>query len=352
MTDFNKINQIFQDSLAQKLQNKSVNHSKPTTQKLTKQQIENLNRRLDNLIPQFKKAIQERKLSEAKIIVLDLQQVLRALNKRTRLVELKNQFFELALEEQEHDFAIDGFLSNRKLVSKTTRLHLEATALLAIAYLRKTEIEKAKPYIKEVLENDKVIKTESTRIKFNKEIIARFDEECALFSLKSSEIKTIDSQQIHLEVIKLVDKSTEEELYVTIGKSLPKLTKDLLFEIDSFSKKLLPYKEQKLLPQPEDIIKDEQAGRTVFSAFKRVVYKSLCDPTSEVYKAWYTNAAGSLVDKKYITTAVVLALAGQGIGGMALAISASVLVLRFGLDIYCERYKPTRVTEIRRKTSE
>jgi hypothetical protein len=112
----------------------------------------------------------------------------------------------------------------------------------------------------------------------------------------------------------------------------------------------LTYKEQKLLPASEELIKDAPAGRTVFSAFKRVVYNSLCDPKSEVYKAWYSNAVGSVVDKKYITAAVGLALAGQGIGLSALLISATALILRFGLDIYCERYKPAGVTELRRKS--
>lgn len=171
-----------------------------------------------------------------------------------------------------------------------------------------------------------------------------------MFSLKNSDYSESNLEEIHKQVIDLLNNTTDEQLYITIGKSLPKLTKDVLFEIDSFSKKLLPFKEQKLLPQPEEIIKDEQAGRTVFSAFKRVVYKSLCEPTSEVYKAWYTNGAGSVFDKKYITTAVILALTGHGIGATALAISASVLVLRFGLDIYCEKYKPVSITEIRRKT--
>jgi len=215
--------------------------------------------------------------------------------------------------------------------------------------LRKNEIEKAKPFIREVLQNKKVIKTDATREKFNKEIIARFDEECALSSLQSNSKIELNIDDLHNEVIKAVNTLTDEQLYIVIGKTLPKLTKDLLFEVDKFSKNQLTYKEQKMLPSPEELIEDEPAGRTVFSAFKRVVYKSLCDPTSEVYKAWYSNAVGSVVDKKYITAAVVLALAGQGIGIIALAISAAALVLRFGLDIYCERYKPTTVTEFRRK---
>jgi hypothetical protein len=346
MAEPKSINDIMQEALKRAAEKTP---SKPAKQRISLIQMDSLNQRLKSLTPQFRKAIKERNFSTAKIILSDLQAVLRNLNSTTKLVEFKNQFFELALEEQQYDFAIDGFLSNRKLVNDKTRLHLEATALLAIAYLRKSEIENAKPFIKEVLQNKNVIKTEATREKFNREIIARFDEECALFSLKTTDLIELNTEELHKQVIKLIDNSTEEQLYITIGKSLPKLTKDLLFEVDRFSKNLLPFKEQKLLPPPAEVIKDEQAGRTVFSAFKRVVYKSLCDPTSEVYKAWYTNAASSVVDKKYITAAIALALTGQGIGAIALALSASVLVLRFGLDIYCERYKPSIVTELRRK---
>ena len=347
MTDPKRIDDIFQDLLSQKMGSKP---SKSAKEKLSSSQIESLNKRLEKLVPQFRKAIHAKSLLNAKIVISDLQQVLRSLSKTAKLVEFKNQLFELALDEQDYDFAIDGFLSNRTLITSTTRLHLEATALLAIAYLRKNEIEKAKPFIIEVLQNKKVIKTDATREKFNREIIARFDEECALASLKSKDTIEFDIDEIHSQVANALDTLTDEQLYLAIGKTLPKLTKDLLFEVDRFSKNQLAYKEQKMLPSPEEMIKDEPAGRTVFSAFKRVVYKSLCDPSSEVYKAWYSNALGTVVSKKYITGAVAFALFGQGIGITALVISAAALVLRFGLDIYCERYKPAGVTEFRRKS--
>lgn len=344
MTEIRKINDIFSGL------RKQNEGSKPEKPKLSNFQIESLNNRLDRLVPQFKKAIQDKNLADAKTVISDLQQVLRTLGKTARLVEFKNKLFELALEDKDYDFAIDGFLSNRVLVNNSTRLHLEATALLAIAYLQKNDIEKAKPFIKEVLQNKKVIKTESTREKFNKEIIARFDEECALASLNSNNKIEFDINDLHQEVVKVLSTLTDEQLYIKIGKTLPKFTKDLLFEVDRFSKNQLTYKEQKILPAPEELIKDEPAGRAVFSSFKRVVYKSLCDPTSEVYKAWYSNAVGSVVDKKYITAAVALALTGRGIGVIGLIISAAALVIRFGLDIYCEHYKPSTVTEFRRKT--
>jgi hypothetical protein len=160
----------------------------------------------------------------------------------------------------------------------------------------------------------------------------------------------IDNNEIYDDAIKAQNLLSEDQLYVEIGKSLPKITKELLFEVDTFSKKQLPYSELKVLPSPQDVIKNDAAGKTVFSAIKLVVYKSLCDPNSEVYKIWYTNAVGVVIDKKFITSAVTLTLTGFGIGVRALIISAAALILRFGLDIYCEKFKPAGVTELRRKS--
>jgi len=211
MTDPKNFNEFFNNILKQKME---ARPSKPLKPKLSTSQVENLNNRLNNLAPQFKKAIQERNINDAKTVISDLQQVLRNLGKTAKLVEFKNQLFELVLENKDYDFAIDGFLSNRTLVNNSTRLHLEATALLAIAYLRKNEIENAKPFIKEVLQNRKVIKTEATREKFNKEIIARFDEECALASLNANNKIEINIDELHQEVIKVLETSTNEQLYI------------------------------------------------------------------------------------------------------------------------------------------
>ena len=142
---------------------------------------------------------------------------------------------------------------------------------------------------------------------------------------------------------------TEDEIYHYLGKALPKQTKDILFQIDDFSKNQLPSAERKMLPSPKEMIKDERAGKTVFQSLKRVVYKSLCDPQSEVYKAWFKNGLGVVLDKKYISGAIAAALSGLGIGFKALIISAVALVLRFGLEVYCEHFKPLGIMEIRTK---
>lgn len=313
--------------------------------KLTQLQKE----RLGRLEPQLKLAVAEKDFDKAKRVVADIQEFLRPTGHLTRLVQVKNWLFELALEIEEYDYAERGFIGNRKLVNKNTRLYLEATALLAICYLRKNDYEKAKPYIKEVLKNEKIIKSERTKREFHHGIINRFNEEATLFSLKVEQNEELDLDEVQKEAGLLVASNSADEIYLILGKSLPKQTKDILFQIDDFSKNQLPSAEKKMLPSPKDMIKDETAGKTVFQSLKRVIYKSLCDPESEIYQAWFKNGLGVVLDKKYIASAVTTALMGLGIGFKALAIYAVALIIRFGLDVYCEHYKPIRIMEIRSK---
>ncbi len=70
-------------------------------QVLTEQQKSSLNVRLENLVLQFNKAIANGNLEGCKLITLDLHDVLHRLNKLTKLVELKNQLYELSIEEKE-----------------------------------------------------------------------------------------------------------------------------------------------------------------------------------------------------------------------------------------------------------
>ena len=102
-----------------------------------------------------------------------------------------------------------------------------------------------------------------------------------------------------------------------------------------------------MLPSHNETIKDEILGKTVFSSLKRVIYNSLCDPKSDVYKALFSGGLGFVLDKKYIAIAVTSALANIGIGFKALAAFAVALVIRFGLDVYCEHNKPAGIMSIR-----
>jgi hypothetical protein len=91
-----------------------------------------------------------------------------------------------------------------------------------------------------------------------------------------------------------------------------------------------------------------ELGRTAFRSFKRVLYRSLCDPDSDVYKAWFANGVGYVLDRKYLGAAVAAAFLHLGIGIKALAVSATALVIKFGIDVYCDRYRPDFVMDERK----
>lgn len=300
------------------------------------------------LRPQFEKAIIEKDLASAKFIFNDIKLTLLQNNNTTLLAKYKNWLYELALDSKDYFFAERGLINVRKTVNSNTRLYLEATALLSICYLRLLKIEKAKPLIKEVLNNGNIIKTERTRKIFNKEIIQRFDEEVALFSLKEDNIQDFDIDKIESEVGILVATKTENELYGLLGKNIPMNTKNLLFEVDNFAKNQLPFTERKLLQTSEDLMKNEEAGKTVFKSFKRTIYNSICDQKSQVYKMWNEKIVGAVFEIKYLIGAITLALSQSSIGIKALIVTASALVIRFGLDVYCEYYKPKGIMETRK----
>lgn len=315
--------------------------------KLTEKQKE----RLRILEPKLKLAISERDYNTAKSLVVDLQSLLRPTGHITRLLQSKNRFYELALELNELYTATTGFEGIRKAASENTRIHLESTALLAICHLRKEDIEKAKPLIQEVLTNDKVIKSERTRTKFRNEIIERFNQETTLFSLKDKKTEYFTDDELENKIMSLMlNNRSEDDLYLSLGKTVPQHTKHLLFQVHQYSIKQLPSAERLALPSPEDKIKDKEVGKTVFQSVKRVIYNSLCDPKSEIYKAWFTNGAAAMVlSKGYIRTAVVSSLANIGISIKMIIAYVVTLIVKFGLEIYCEHYKPSDLMELRGK---
>lgn len=315
--------------------------------KLTDKQKE----RLTVLEPKLKVAISEKDYPTAKSLIADLQTLLRPTKNYNRLIKSKNAFYELALDVNKTDVAISGLISNRKEVRKTTRLYLEATAILAICYLRKEEIENAKPLIREVLTNDDIIKTERTRKLFRIEIVERFNEETALYSLKNKDIEEFTQEELEKEVVYLLtNNKSESELYLSIGRAVPEHTRNLLFQVHQFSIKQLPSAERLALLSAKQKIMDKEVGKTVFKSIKRVAYNALCDPKSETYKAWFIDGVPTLVlSKGYIRTAIATTLVNMGIGLKMVIAYVVALVMRLGLDFYCEHYKPLELMELRGK---
>lgn len=303
--------------------------------------------RLKILEPKLDVAIKRREYETAKSLVVDIQSILRPTLHYVRLCQSKNKLFELSIELGDFDFAINGLQSNLKTLNERTRIYLETTSLLAICYVRMQEIEKAKPFIKEVLTNQTVIKSERTRTIFRSEIINRFNEEVALCTLKSVTKPTYDEVEIENEVIKIIQNLSDQEIYTQIGQASPKATKDLIFLVYDFSTKQLPSNERLALPSPDQKVKDAEVGQTVFQSVKRVVYNSLCSPDSEIYKTWFNNGMQMVLSKGYIRTAVISCLVNLGIGVKLIAASIIALIMKFGIEIYCDKYKPLGLMEIR-----
>jgi len=88
-------------------------------------------------------------------------------------------------------------------------------------------------------------------------------------------------------------------------------------------------------------------GKTVFQSVKRVIYNSLCNPNSDIYKSWFNNGMQIVLSKGYITGAVTSCFVNLGIGIKSVIIWVVALVIKFGLEIYCERYKPKDLMNLR-----
>ena len=305
--------------------------------------------RLKVLEPKLAKAIENREFSTAKSLVSDLQSLLRPTGHFVRLSQSKNRLYELYIELGKYDLALNGLLSNRDILSQKTRVYLETVSLVAICYIRMQEVEKAKPFIKEVLTNHMVIKSERTRKIFRLEMINRFNEEVSLCTLKSSSTPDFTETDLESEVIRIVQTLTEDEIYASMGQAAPQSTKDLIFQVYEYSTKQLQSAERLALPSPNQKIMDKEVGLTIFQSVKRVVYRSLCDPESDIYQAWFKNGMQMVLSKGYISTAVISCLANLGIGIKMIAASIIALITKFGIEVYCEKYKPVQLMEIRKR---
>jgi hypothetical protein len=299
--------------------------------------------RLSTLEPALRRAAQNGDYEAAKMIALDVQQVLRISGHETRLMQAKNWLFEAAMEAGSLDIAIPGFIGIREKTAHTTRVHLEATALLAICYLRQQKPEKAEPLMHEVLTSDTNIKSESRRKQFVRRVVARFHEEAALSSLRNSGNDGLDPAEIQDHAGKLVQLLTEDEIYAELARALPPGTAALLIKVDQLAKKGLTEKDIKYLPTTKQLIEDQRLGSTVFSSIKRVLYRSLCDKDSEIYQAWFNRGFAVVLDKKYFAAAVAATLVNMGAGVKALAVSVTALLIKFGIEVYCARFKPEGV---------
>jgi hypothetical protein len=306
------------------------------TLKLSERQRE----RLGILEPALRNAVRLGDYEGAKRITADIQSLLRPTGHETRLMQAKNWLFEAAMEAGKLETAVSGFEGVRKLVARRTRVYLEATALLAVCHIRRRDLESAEPLIREVLASDSIISSERRRRQFRLRVVSRFEEEGVLAALEGNGEDLLVPDEIETAAAKSVQTKSEDEMFADLGSALPPATVAYLLRIDELAKRQLPASEIRYLPPAQDLLKHGQLGRTTFHAVKRVLWRSLCDPESELYKAWFKNGISAVLDKKYISTCVIGALGGFNIALGGLVVSLVALLFKFGIEVYCEKYRP------------
>jgi hypothetical protein len=136
-------------------------------------------------------------------------------------------------------------------------------------------------------------------------------------------------------------------MFAIIGASLPREAIDFLLKVDLAAKRQLEPKEVLYLPSNSEIVKPAKLGRTFFGSLKSTLWKSLCDPASEIYKIWYGEGFAIVLNKKYLAAAVATMCINLGLGIRAIAISTTALLIKFGLEVYCDRFKPECIMDDR-----
>jgi hypothetical protein len=300
--------------------------------------------RLSILEPALKEAVYTANYKRAKVIATDIQELLRATGHETRLMRSKNWLFEAALNAGEIHIAEAGFRGVRAKTAPNTKIHLEATALLAVCLLRQKKISDAEPFIAKVLQS-KNIRDPEKRREFVQNIIVRYQLESYITAIKDLCFENLNVDAIDTEAIEAVKTKTEEELYSQIGEALPREVIEFVFRVDKTSRKQLSVAEILYLPSPAILERKMEQGKNFFASLKLIIWKAICDPQSEIYKAWYTNGISQVLSKKYYAFIVTSALVDLGFAVKAIAVSVTAILMKLGLEVYCERYRPGEILD-------
>jgi len=208
---------------------------------LTEQQKASLSR----LEPDLHNAVYSANYKKAKELAAEIQLLLRSTGHETRLMQSKNWLFEAALNAGEILTAEKGFRGVLAKTRSTTKVHLEAMALLVVCLLKQNKITEAELLIPKVL-NSKNIKTPEKRRVFLSNVSKRFEMEGFLSAIKNLESENWDINQIDQEAVDAVRiNKTEQELFSDIGAAIPKSVIEYVNRIDRASRKHLTHIELK-----------------------------------------------------------------------------------------------------------
>jgi hypothetical protein len=307
-----------------------------STPPLSKEQSQ----KLAILEPQLKLCVRSANLQRAKEITTKIQLLLRPTGHETRLLKAKNWLYETAMEANSITYAKLGFEGTIKKSNEGTRLNLEATSLLAICYMREKNLERARSLIIKAVKSIGVIKSEDRRKQFHKRLMERLEEESILIGLKDETGTPLDILKVDQEAIYLIMNKSEDQILMEMGKAVPQKSIDLLKDIRATYQLTLPKPDIKFLPPPITEESKLELGKRASSALKRVAWRAICNPESEVHKAW-SQGLSAVYDKKYITGAIVASFGSFSISATMLAASAVALAIKFGVEVFCETFAPS-----------
>ncbi len=298
-------------------------------------------KRLGYLEPKLRAAAKYGNYGEAKVLAAEVQQILRSAENETRLMQAKNWLFMAALESGNITTAQMGFEGVRKKTAKTTRVYLEATALEAVCYLRKGELNDAEPLMREAVKRVGNIKSAERRKQFYKRLLEIFEQEWVIAVLQQdSPSLRVTDDELQNEAGELLRSRTEEDIERYACSDIPPSRLASIFDAYDCAYGFLPSAERKRLPNPETRKSDLEKGRTIISSVKKVLWRSICDENSAVYKMWFEHGVMAVLDKKLISAAVIASLAQMKIGYYALAVSVTAILLKTGVEVFCDRFEP------------
>ncbi len=302
------------------------------------------------LEPQLRSCTRSANLEQAKKITAKIQKLLRPTGHETRLLQAKNWLYETAMEANSLTYAKMGFKGNIQKSNSKTRLNLEATSLLAICYLREGNLEKSTEYIYRAIDSISNIKSDRRREQFHKRLVERLEEESILFGLINEESTKLEINEVNNQAINLIRNKSEDQIYLEMGRAIPPKSINILTDIRDAYVLRLPPSDKKMLPAPINEKNKKDLGLRASAALKRVAWRAICDPNSEIHKAW-SEGLSIVYDKKYITAAIITSFNSLNISGVMLAASAVALAIKFGVEVFCETFAPKSIMIARKDKS-
>lgn len=306
--------------------------------------------RLSLLEPQLRDALLKQDHQTAEQTVGAIQELLRETGHETRLMYSKLLLFEAYMEAGHLEWARSGLIGIRSKVSEKTRLYLEATALLAICEIRRRDLHAATPHMRWVLSNNTGIQSRTRRFTFQRQMVERFNQEAIIAGLSQRGNEGIDLDDVRRKAEEAIQNKTDDEMFADLGRNIPTPVLRFITEVDRLSRKQLPSADVKQLPPAPELQAPAELGRTVFSSVQRVIWRTLCNPEGEIHKKWVQDRLNKVINAGWGAASITSILTDLNIAMKAVAIPVVALVIKLGIEVYCDYYKPTSVMDIRNKS--